>query len=190
MPVPRLSMRLRACFAVHMQACAPSSERAGTPCCNISPSAATAKERGSGAAARTSVAASCGGLSTDAARLLLNARPNDFDLQSLRSFFAHNEPVTSKQCSNTSWGHAGPLVVKSVQVGNELQVRCVRHLVSPDWPRSNSLHVDARNVRCKSGGAILASRWVDVGRCGITLPGIRCVAWLSPRSGRGRWAAG
>ena len=121
--------------------------------------AATAKERGSGAAARTSVAASCGWLRAGAARLLRNARANDFDLQSLRSFFAHNEPVTSKQCSNTSWGHAGPLVIKSVQVGNELQVRCVRHLVSPDWPRSNSLHVDARIQRICSGFFFSGSPW-------------------------------
>ena len=117
-------------------------------------------KRRNGAAARTSVVGSCGGLRADGACLHLDMRAHDFGLQGLRSLFAHDEPVFAKHCSNTSWRHACPLLVEHVQSRDELRVRHVRRFVFPD------------------GTA------VDVGRCDITLPGFRragvavAVLWL------------
>ena len=44
-------------------------------------------------------------------------------------FLAHDEASIPKQCSNASWRHACPLLIKSVQSGSELRVCCVHHCV-------------------------------------------------------------
>ena len=97
----------------------------------LHPRAPSAKERGSGAAARASVVAGRGGLRDDAVRLLFDARAQGSGLQSLRSLFAHDKPVIAKQFSNASWRHSSALLVEHVQGGNELRIRRDRHLAFP-----------------------------------------------------------
>ena len=116
------------------------------------PRASTASEHGSSVAACTNVAASRGGLSADAACLRLNTSSQYSGLQSSRALVAHDEPFIPKQCSNASWRHGCPLLVKPVQSLDELRFRCIRHTVNPAAPpfphfssgRSKALSVSLR----------------------------------------------
>ena len=99
----RLLMRLKVCFTVHTKACAPSSQRAGTLCCDTSPACNDCNGAQQG---RCSSHKCRGGLRGDAAYLDLGLRAQDFGPQCFCSLFAHDEPVIPKQCSSASWQHA------------------------------------------------------------------------------------
>ena len=129
MSVLRSLEQLKACCAVHMTAGVPSSDCAGTLCCSTSPASSDCNGARQGCRSsrkyygylRSAESRHClPPPQCESARL----RPSR-----LSGLLAHNEPSIPKQCSNASWRHACPLLIKPVPSGDKLRVCCVRHRV-------------------------------------------------------------